>query len=313
MAGNFWKSSHYEQWVLDKFDLLRERGEDFKVYNEEEYSKLMIFFCNWISDMAVKCPVSMNQSFPHQSTKFHQQVIATACVYFRRFYARRSFKDIDPFLLGPTCLVLASKVEEQGTFVSQSKFASYVQGVVFNLFKRYSMTTEFVIKSSHLQEAEFILLEVMDCCLVVYQPYRPLVQLINDMKTAGVRDTELLYQDAWRVCNDSSKTDACLLYYPHMIALGAVMVASLWQNREKDKELNSWFTDFSVDFERIFDVVRIMLELYRLLKSYDDNKQMEDLLKKLPRPQLQTTSSTSGSIKIDALTQQMHKKLENKF
>lgn len=41
------------------------------------------------------------------------------------------------------------------------------------------MTSDFVIKSSHLQEAEFILLEVMDCCLVIYQPYRPLVQLIN--------------------------------------------------------------------------------------------------------------------------------------
>lgn len=72
----------------------------------------------------------MNQSLPHQATKFHKQVIATACVYFRRFYARRSFKDIDPFLLGPTCLVLASKVEEQGTFISQSKFASYVQGSI---------------------------------------------------------------------------------------------------------------------------------------------------------------------------------------
>jgi hypothetical protein len=48
-----------------------------------------------------------------------------------------------------------------------------------NLFKRHSMTSDFVIKSSHLQEAEFILLEVMDCCLVIYQPYRPLVQLAS--------------------------------------------------------------------------------------------------------------------------------------
>lgn len=25
MAGNFWKSSHYQQWILDKQDLIRER------------------------------------------------------------------------------------------------------------------------------------------------------------------------------------------------------------------------------------------------------------------------------------------------
>lgn len=40
------------------------------------------------------------------------------------------------------------------------------------------------------------------------------------MKAANVRDADALYQDAWRVCNDSVKTDAGLLFYPHMIALG---------------------------------------------------------------------------------------------
>lgn len=41
-----------------------------------------------------------------------QQVIATATVYFKRFYARNSLKNIDPLLLAPTCLLLAIKVEE---------------------------------------------------------------------------------------------------------------------------------------------------------------------------------------------------------
>lgn len=35
------------------------------------------------------------------------------------------------------------------------------------------------VKVSNLEEAEYILLEVMDCCLIVYQPYRPLLQIIN--------------------------------------------------------------------------------------------------------------------------------------
>ena len=43
--------------------------------------------------------------------KVRQQVIATATIYFKRFYARNSLKNIDPLLMAPTCVFLASKVE----------------------------------------------------------------------------------------------------------------------------------------------------------------------------------------------------------
>lgn len=42
------------------------------------------------------------------------------------------------------------------------------------------------IKTAFLEEAEYILLEVMDCCLIVYQPYRPLLQIINVRPLAKV-------------------------------------------------------------------------------------------------------------------------------
>ena len=38
------------------------------------------------------------------------QVIATAIVYFKRFYARRSYKDVDPLLIACASVFLASKV-----------------------------------------------------------------------------------------------------------------------------------------------------------------------------------------------------------
>lgn len=49
-----------------------------------------------------------------EQLKLRQQVIATATVYFKRFYARNSLKCIDPLLLAPTSVFLASKVEEFG-------------------------------------------------------------------------------------------------------------------------------------------------------------------------------------------------------
>lgn len=94
-------------------------------------------------------------------------------------------------------------------------------------------------------------LPFQDCCLIVYHPYRPLLQYVQDM---GQED--MLLPLAWSVCfppalpffgggggsrplfsqycgasllclpprrivNDTYRTDLCLLYPPFMIALGA--------------------------------------------------------------------------------------------
>lgn len=43
--------------------------------------------------------------------KVRQQVVATATVFFKRFYAKNSIKSIDPLLMCPTALYLAAKVD----------------------------------------------------------------------------------------------------------------------------------------------------------------------------------------------------------
>lgn len=63
-----------------------------------------------------------------EQLKLRQQVIATATVYFKRFYARNSLKCIDPLLLAPTCIFLASKVEEFGV-ISNSRLITTCQTV----------------------------------------------------------------------------------------------------------------------------------------------------------------------------------------
>ncbi|XP_035210091.1 cyclin-C-like isoform X2 [Stegodyphus dumicola] len=75
MAGNFWQSSHFQQWLLDRQDLLRERHHDLQIFSEEEYQKVMIFFANFIQALG-------------EQLKVKQQVIATATVYFKRFFVR---------------------------------------------------------------------------------------------------------------------------------------------------------------------------------------------------------------------------------
>lgn len=64
------------EWLLDRQDVLKHRASDLKkLGSEEEYQKILIFF------------VDVIQAFG-KSIEVRQQVIATASVYFRRFYSR---------------------------------------------------------------------------------------------------------------------------------------------------------------------------------------------------------------------------------
>ncbi|KAG7162157.1 cyclin-C-like [Homarus americanus] len=263
MAGNFWQSAHYQQWLLDSQDLIQERRADLEVLTEEEYHKVMIFFANFIQQLG-------------ETLKLRQQVIATATTFLKRFYARNSLKCIDPLLLAPTSVFLSSKVEEFGV-ISNSRLISTCQTVVKNKFA-YAYSSEFPYRTNHILECEFYLLESMDCCLIVYQPYRPLVQYMQDLGGEG----EVL-QLAWRIVNDSLRTDVCLLFPPYEIALSCIHMACVVHQ----KDCKQWFAELNTDLDRIMEITRYILNLYDLWKSYDERKEIQTLLQRMPKPNTQ--------------------------
>ncbi|KAF3849747.1 hypothetical protein F7725_019466 [Dissostichus mawsoni] len=237
------------RWVLDKQDLMKERQKDLKFLSEEEYWKLQIFFANVIQALG-------------EHLKLRQQVIATATVYFKRFYARYSLKSIDPVLMAPTCVFLASKVEEFGV-VSNTRLISAATSVLKTRFS-YAFPKEFQYRMNHILECEFYLLELMDCCLIVYHPYRPLLQ-----------------------------TDLCLLYPPFMIALACLHVACVVQQ----KDARQWFAELSVDMDKILEIIRVILKLYDQWKNFDDRKEIAAVINKMPKPKppQQSDQSSNGN------------------
>jgi cyclin C len=74
-------------------------------------------------------------------------------------------KSIDPVLMAPTCVFLASKVEEFGV-VSNTRLISGVTSVLKTRFS-YAFPKEFPYKMNHVSECEFHLLELEDCGLIV--------------------------------------------------------------------------------------------------------------------------------------------------
>ncbi|KAL4715240.1 hypothetical protein ACJJTC_007822 [Scirpophaga incertulas] len=262
MAGNFWQSSHHQQWMLDKTDLIRDRQHDLNILSDDEYQKIFNFFSSIIQVLG-------------EQLKLRQQVIATAIVYFKRFYARNSLKCIDPLLLAPTCVFLASKVEEFGV-ISNSRLISTCQTVIKNKFGYAYGQQEFPYRTNHILECEFYLLENLDCCLIVYQPYRPLAGYVND-----IGHDEQLMTYAWRIVNDSLRTDVSLLYPPYQIAIGALNLACVMLGKENHK---SWFAELNVDLDKIQEIVRTITNMYEMWKNYDEKKEIQGLLAKMPKP-----------------------------
>ena len=262
MAGNFWESSHFKEWLLDKQEIEVWRQKDVSYFaNSEEYQKLMIFFSNFI------------QMLGGEHLKLRQQVISTSIIYFRRFYSRHSLGDVDPFLLGPTCIYLASKVEECGV-VQPGNLYIRCKSLIRQKYQSI-YNQDYPYKAQHIMECEFLLLEMLDCCLIVFHPYRPLTQYVTDL---GQED--ILLPTAWKIVNDTYRSDICMLYPPYLLALVAIHMAAVVHK----KDVKAWFAELSIDMSKIIEITTLILDLYKMWKSYDEAKDIPELLAKMPKP-----------------------------
>jgi len=269
MAGNFWESSHRAQWVLDRAALMKERAPDLQVLTEEEFQKVFIFYASFIQMLG-------------EQLKLRQQVIASATVFFKRFYAMNSLNTVDPLLMAPTCVFLASKVEEYGV-IPHNRLINACSSIIKNHLNYAFPGLEFPYRSQMILECEFYLLENMDCCLVIFQPYRPLVQFCQDLGQ-GMEDT--LLPVAWRFVNDSFRTDVCLLFPPFQIALACLHMAAVLIG----KDIRNWFSELSVDMDKIQEITKYILNLYDLWKNYDEKKEISVILQKMPKPKTQPSN-----------------------
>ncbi|KAI0695734.1 cyclin-like protein [Cytidiella melzeri] len=228
MATDFWASSHHHRWIVDRATLRQARIEDIQYVEDPEYLDfLSIFFANVISKLGKKL-------------QLRQRVVATAIVFFKRFYLKNSYCETDPFIVIAACCYVAAKAEESPV---------HIKNVVTEARLLFG-SEEYGIKSfpsdnSKLAEMEFYLVDNLECDLVVFHPYRTLMALCgkeNGADTeagelgAGIQDgarywgtgegklelQEGALQTAWFIINDTFRSDLCLIYPPHLIAITAI-------------------------------------------------------------------------------------------
>lgn len=112
-----------------------------------------------------------------------QRVIATATVFFRRFYLKNSYCETDPYLVLVACLYVAAKAEESPVHIKN------VIAEARNLLGTYGIK-HFPTDNSKLAEMEFYLVDDLECDLIVFHPYRTLVALVNELGSSDQSNLE---------------------------------------------------------------------------------------------------------------------------
>lgn len=89
-------------------------------------------------------------------------------------------------------------------------------------------------------------MEALDTHLVVFSPYISLTKLLeSDPQLAD------LSQNAWAALNDVYRTDAPIVYAPHVLALGCLYLASVICSRD----ITAWLEGVDADINQVGSVV----------------------------------------------------------
>ncbi|KAJ1965109.1 RNA polymerase II holoenzyme cyclin-like subunit [Dipsacomyces acuminosporus] len=245
MAANYWESSQlYELAEVESMHAMQ--------LTRHEVVYIKIYFNNLIQRIGKRL-------------RLRQEVIATASVYFKRFYINNTFYDIDPYLMIATCVYLACKAEENPHHIKHIWVESKAA------LAEVSMDIKFPYEIPDIAECESYLLEEMKFYLIVYHPYQVLIDVSEHISLPKPS-----LQAAWSIINDSLLTDVCLVYPPHVTAIAALFLSRVVdQGGQPDVVAQQWYADLNVDITDVLQVVNDLLWLYDVWNGYREDKMPE--------------------------------------
>lgn len=276
MAASFEKSSHALRWLRESTDGANSEDleEPFALTRAEVLMvKVCVCVCvcgafGWPIPTLV-CQINYINLLHAvgKQLRLRQTVTATAIVYFWRFYLSRSFStqrvDPDamelstchPDFIAPTCLSLACKAEEcplpdQAVLHKALEQVAQRQAIHFSLILG-STTSNFMSK---ILASEFVLLEALQCDIVVFHPYQDVTALLADFAESCSCFTNEQVSEclrvAWDVTNDSYRCDACVRFPPYIIALAVLFIAVTKQGLYHEATKRWWVT-LNCDMRRV--------------------------------------------------------------
>ena len=207
--------------------------------------------------------------------ELHYSTVATAAVFYHRFYMFYSFKQFPVYPMAATCLFLAGKVEETPKKSND----------IIKLSREILQPPEFAEFGADPKDEIFtlerILLQTLRFDLEVEHPYGHLVKYVKDINNklpiqSNDAIQKQLLQAAWTFLNDSCCTTVCLQYEPEIIAVAMVFFAcktveSLadWNNRSPDQRF--WWETYVENLETnaLEDICHQVLDMYQSMQKQE--------------------------------------------
>ncbi|KAI8139213.1 cyclin-like protein [Fennellomyces sp. T-0311] len=193
-----------DQWIFTPQELQQVPSIASGSKNVAEERQLRMYGCNYIQAIGGRLDIP-------------QLTISTAMVYFHRFFARESFDKYRYEVIAATCVYLACKVEE-----SSRKAMDIVQVCMMCRKSRGNHNDEKTRQQlfAAILQCEHTLLDTLCFDFTVQHPHQPLLDFASELQTS-----EKILQAAWAFANDSLRLTLCLLYEPHLIAVGCLLLA----------------------------------------------------------------------------------------
>ena len=105
---------------------------------------------------------------------------------------------------------------------------------------------------SHVYDYEFKMIAALEFDLIIFHPYRPMLQYCADAKMTDLLAT------AWPILNDSFRSDACLLYPPYLIAVACIFMAGTLQ----DRDMSDWVASLKIETQDVIEVTQLLTAMY---------------------------------------------------
>ena len=209
MAANYWSSTQRRFWFFSKdklADIRKDHEEkDRSILQQHPIPDQRLIYI-FLKDQLLRLSKRLLT---------RQQALATSLVYMHRYFLSNPIYSVNPYLVLSTAFYLASKTEE---------CPHHIRLV---LSEARQLWPEFIPGDvSRLGEMEFSLISEMRSQLIVWHPYRTLMDL-KESSLLGLTTEEVGL--AWSIINDSYMTDLPLTCPPHLIAFVAVFLAVVFQ------------------------------------------------------------------------------------
>jgi len=189
-----------------------------------------------------------------------QLTIATAIVFFHRFYATKKFSEYDRHIISTTSLFLAGKVEETPKklkdIIAVTEQLRY-KDIIPPKKPMDLESSEFWQLRDKILTHELIVLQTIAFDMTIEHPYKYLLTYVKQIQ--GNRN---LAQVAWNFVNDSLRTTLCLQYKPQLIAAAAIYLASKFLKYTLPEGQKPWWEVFNVRIQDLDDISNQILDLY---------------------------------------------------